>query len=255
MRPIVLGATLLGWVLALPAGALRAQDVDPRAYCVSRVTPTIRGLFEQGDRQALGRLAGDTASRATSFLAPSGVPPAAPPAGANRAARRRYERAAMDWRCQYAASKVADADSTTAWCEGTPGDGVGEIVVFQTSAEAGPPVLEIWAGYGKSESVFRSNARPRQVRVWALRFEVDVEMEDGPGKVEFASPRPVGSRVVELRDLDGWQPLPFPDLRGGPSSDAGLLDLLVGVEIRSVYPGARFTDTCVSEIRASSDHR
>jgi hypothetical protein len=252
MQTIVIRATLLTVVLALPAGPLRAQEVDPRAACVDRFNPTIRGLFEQSNPQALARLAGDSVSWATSSLAPSGTPPAAPGAGANRAARRRHENAMMDWRCQYAASRIRDGDTTTAWCEGVPGDGVGEIAVFQTTAEEGPPTLEIWTGYGKSESVFRANNRPRQIRVWALRFEVDVEMEDGPGKVEFANPRPAGSRLVELQDLNGWQPLPLPDLNRVPAPDKALLDVLVGVEIRSVYPGSRFTDTCISEIRKAA---
>jgi hypothetical protein len=61
---------------------------------------------------------------------------------------------------------LRDGRSSTAWCEGVAGDGVGEIVIGPPLVEERP--VEIWIGYGKSPALFRSNGRPRRVRVHLL---------------------------------------------------------------------------------------
>lgn len=260
MRSIVLRVVLLGLSLGLGAGHLHAQGRYDR--CAGGGNPAIRTLLEQGRASeplvywflpqsgAFEFLNTSNQHWATSSLAASGTPPTI-----LRLPRYVdfYRTTPVDsadlahalWTCQYSADRLADYDTTTAWCEGVPGDGIGEVVLFRAdfvsvSEWEGPPRLQVWAGYGRSESLFRANSRPRQVRVWVVRHNGNRTIER---RMIFDSVRVVGSRLVELQDVNGWQALPLPDIGDE------LRNFLVALELRSVYPGTRFHDTCISEIR------
>ena len=66
-----------------------------------------------------------------------------------------------------------------------------------------------------------------------------------PGELRTDN-RFVARHVVELRDHNGFQPLPLPPNPGGYR---GSELVFVAVRIRSVYPGDKWEDTVISELR------
>jgi hypothetical protein len=182
-------------------------------------------------------LTGAYTAWSTSMLIPKGKPPTAPrPAEddeLNEAALARDE-----WTCTHSAERLTDGKPGTAWCEGVEGDGQAELVVAQVDARKR---LRIWAGYGKSAALHRANNRPRKVRVWVLAGRSLGAHQTGVG---FGDLQPLGRKVVELADRNGYQPLSLP--RVAIPDEAVTF---VALEILSVYPGRKHRDTCVSEIQ------
>jgi len=147
----------------------------------------------------------------------------------------------VGWLCMYSAYSAMDGNPKTAWVEGVAGDGIGEVVIVKVNTRR--PV-RIWAGYGKSETTFKNNNRPKKVRVYVLEGR-----HDWGGSTEladlFTDIRVVGKHEVILKDLNGYQPLNLP--KHTISNKKAIT--FVAVEILSVYSGTKYKDTCISEIR------
>jgi len=167
--------------------------------------------------------------------------------------------------CRHSPAATQDADSATAWCEGVEGDGVGEVLAlpWETSLYPGGSErlrnvrtqtlsgrltgLRIWAGYGRSPALFRANGRPRLLHVSA----VHANLAEGPNQIPQYGWAHHNLTVtdlgdVELRDVNGWQEVSFPAV---PLEKL----LFLALEIRSLYPGTRYHDTCVSGARLVTD--
>jgi|GEM_PF-411238 len=141
------------------------------------------------------------------------------------------------WSCMYSPYSAMDRNPQTAWVEGVPGDGIGEFVIVRVDTDK--PV-KIWAGYGKSKDTFNNNNRPQWVRVYVLEGKQEIESEAG---ISFSNIKVVASHEVLLEDINGYQPLSLPE----HVINRGMVSF-VAVEILSVYPGAKYNDTCISEI-------
>jgi hypothetical protein len=126
----------------------------------------------------------------------------------------------------YRASNLSDQDVTTAWVEGVPGDGEGEVItaLFLDGPE-GETVpfrgLTLMNGYAKSEGAWESNGR---VHLLEMRLNGTplycIELEDS-----------------RLPQSVFWQD----DI---PVTDGDLLELV----ILSVYPGHSYDDTAVTDL-------
>lgn len=55
----------------------------------------------------------------------------------------------------------------------------------------------------------------------------------------------LGRLKVTLEDTNGYQHLPLPDIAEGDQA------AFLGIRILSAFPGAKWQDTCISEIRAA----
>jgi hypothetical protein len=192
------------------------------------------------------------ASFATSYLTAPGAAPAkpVPPFFENdtNGTYLQWRGRFMRWACQYAPERAYDGDTGTAWVEGAEGVGIGEVLVVPAdeSCSACPDLrgpLEIWAGFGRSPALHRANARPREIRVYLLRAQ---RLDRGEGTEEsvetFTNLDVVAVRQVVLEDRNGYQALPLPPIPEGEH-------FLVGLEVQSVYPGARWQDTAITEVR------
>lgn len=236
MRTIMRCVVLLGLSLGLGVGSLMAQ-MEPCGPPGGN--ELIRRMLQGGRWSSIDEVhlssppvQDDRGHWATSYLRPSGTRPSDPDAE-------------IGWTCQYLPERVRDDDSTSAWCEGVEGDGVGEVLFFPagyyqdrlggTYASSRLTGLRIWVGFGKSPALFRANGRPRELQVTIARKRpfaggdsVEVQIAD--------------QRTVELQDLDGWQDVPLPEVRFDESFS------FLALEIRSVYAGTRYHDTCISGI-------
>lgn len=118
----------------------------------------------------------------------------------------------------YEPDKMFDGNRDTAWVEAEEGDGVGETVTLHFGRQRKLAGFEIINGYDKNETIWAANSRIRQLEVaTATGPSLDVTLQDvrGARRVDFS--KPVDTSFLELT-------------------------------IRSVYRGAKYRDTAVSEL-------
>ncbi len=117
---------------------------------------------------------------------------------------------------------VSDGDPKTAWVEGADGAGEGEWIRMQvTPMEGATRVrLRMRPGYHKSASLFKANARPREMTIKLLPSEKTTK--------------------VTAKDAMEWQEFVA-------EQPAGAVDA-VEVRVDSVYPGAKYSDLCISDV-------
>ena len=151
------------------------------------------------------------------------------------------------WSCTYAASMITDGDAKTAWVEGATAEGAGEVVIV-TDVDLSKKV-EILAGFGKSDALFKANNRPKTIRVHVLQAKSGDASQCGR---TYESVRLLTSKTLTLKDLNGFQSLAVPAFkrekftRDNTEYDYGYWLM---IEIVDVFAGAKYKDTCISEIR------
>ncbi|MDR2499524.1 MAG: hypothetical protein LBD37_00405 [Treponema sp.] len=107
------------------------------------------------------------------------------------------------------------------WVEGAAGTGIGETLTLTLPPGFGNALL-ISSGFVSYEKpyLYRENARIKQLRIYNERRQ---------------------SRTVELRDTPHFQPLNVDGLLSNGSS-------VLFLEIKEVYPGTKYEDTCVNAL-------
>jgi hypothetical protein len=119
----------------------------------------------------------------------------------------------------YGPTNLLDGKLDTGWVEGAAGNGEGEWVLAQFGGMRSVTGLEFLNGYHKNEELFRRNNR---VAV------LEIQLSNGV------------SGTVMLDDASGVQKINL----GGPHPVTW-----VKMTIRAVYPGTRYRDTALSEMR------
>ncbi len=148
----------------------------------------------------------------------------------------------------YDAKNLVDGVAATAWCEGVDGDGVGQWVEVSAApgttveAQCGFEGLAFVPGYAKSQTIYENNNRVRSVRIGPCGTDGGEVVDLAPGDRFDRSAQFVGMAFMSGR-TDGLTAL------GAPfANDAA--KLCFRVTIASVDPGAKYHDTCVSELAA-----
>ncbi|MCU0844656.1 MAG: hypothetical protein MUC76_06995 [Spirochaetes bacterium] len=194
----------------------------------------------------------------SSHLRATGSPPArAVPAEGQDEDEADYEyyRALERWSCMYTALSAMDGSTATAWCEGKKDEGIGEILIVKV--DTAKPV-RIWNGLGAGDSLYRANNRAQKIRVWALQArQARKEIGQYETGLVFTDITVVGSHEITLKDFNGWQSLPLPPrkrlafqsvIEKGEPAVKYEDSMFLAIEILSVYRGAKYNDTCISEI-------
>jgi len=103
-----------------------------------------------------------------------------------------------------------------AWCEGAPGQGIGEWVAVRLDPPLIFQTIYLVNGYVRLPETFRNNGRVRQFDIETSNgFVTSVTLEDRPDEQVIRLPSAQRAEWIRLT-------------------------------IRSVYPGQRFSDTCLS---------
>jgi hypothetical protein len=119
----------------------------------------------------------------------------------------------------YEPKYAIDNDITTAWVEGVKGSGIGEWIDFAFAKEEKIKAINIINGYAKSNKHYCVNNRVKKVKI---------QFNDG------------ASMVQELKDaVLEPQRIELPEEKTVYS---------VRMTILEVYPGAKYNDTCISEV-------
>lgn len=182
---------------------------------------------------------------ASSYLKASGTPPKIieDPEGMEPPEDSDY----VNWTCTYSMGNIGDNNPATTWVEGVKGYGIGEVLIVPCLDLTQP--VKIWAGYGKSESSFINNSRPKNVRLVIVQAEVEGVTQYG---TIYENLRMVSQSQVELKDINGYQSLQTPYFKSSMyefESEQRDHTYFLGLEILDVYKGSKWDDTCISELR------
>lgn len=119
----------------------------------------------------------------------------------------------------HSAELVIDDDINTGWVEGSSGQGINETLTITLDGEYMVKGFYIHAGYQKSDSLYEKNSRPKLIEVSFSNGEIEVfTLEDfcGVQNCELSKPAYISS---------------------------------ISITIRSVYPGSKYEDTVISELK------
>lgn len=117
----------------------------------------------------------------------------------------------------YSPLNLLDNDLTTNWQEGEEGYGEGTVLTFSFDGPVTLSGMEIVNGNGVSEKKYLANSRPK-----------DIVIRMGTKKVQYTLADQFGKQLISL----------------SPELEIDELD----ITIDSVYEGAKYTDTCISDI-------
>ncbi|MEM7192030.1 MAG: TIR domain-containing protein, partial [Pseudomonadota bacterium] len=119
----------------------------------------------------------------------------------------------------YGPQNLTDGSDQTAWVEGAGGQGISEFVVAEFDAPRMVRGLTIWNGYNKSADIYSKNSRAKDVEIKFSNGEsLNAVLEDMPGPQELALDAPIEASWIAL-------------------------------VIRDVYPGNKYRDTAINELR------
>jgi len=247
-----------GFLLLLILHLIFMQPGFGQAYEAQpcKEAPELKVQLDQGKiRSVTPRGPSFTMSGTSSMLAaPTSKRPAPPAPGANPMTasdiHEEYLKADDAWSCTYGPPNLTDGDIRTGWAEGAKGQGKGEVVIIPLPNTSNG--VQIYSGYGKSETLWFKNSRPRliEVSIFGQGWSPPVQ-----GSMQQDLPL-LGRLVIALQDTRGWQDLTLP-----PTTDMSITAPNTGrdvqqtpsylaVRILDVYPGTQWPDTVISEIRA-----
>ena len=162
---------------------------------------------------------------------PDAVPPEAP---RPRAQRENCSRSGNATFCvssalppahgnSYGARNLLDGNDNTAWVEGSSGQGAGDFVVIEFDAPRSVRGVIVQDGYAKNADIFGKNSRVKDVELnFSTGDSMQATLTDQTGEQRINLNRPVKAKWVQLI-------------------------------IRSVYPGWKYSDTAVNELRVDAE--
>lgn len=164
-----------------------------------------------------------------------------------------------EWSSMYGPSKAFDGQLDTAWSEGVPGDGIGEVLIADLSPEK---PLKIFTGYARSKDLWLKNNRPRNIKIFILKSIKTSSNQEDSYPIDITV---IDEQYATLKDVFDWQPLPVEKSKitfenREKSQDEKYSkkerdeywekreNYMIGIQILSVYTGTKYQDTLISEI-------
>jgi len=166
----------------------------------------------------------------------------------------------LDIKKKYGAVYLFDKDYTTTWAEGKSGAGIGEAIY--TVIPEGCRTISIFSGYGKSESLYNKNNRPKTISLTCL-IGINPSGYVTETHAIFKSIQLSPTYTIELEDVFGVQRFPFPfndkklksfknevseKFKNDYKLKAESIQVILKLTITDVYKGKKYDDTCISEI-------
>jgi len=161
---------------------------------------------------------------------------------------------------KYGMQNLFDGNFQTAWVEGAKGQGIGEAVFIAIPYNY--KILNIFGGFGKSMALYKNNSRPKRIKLTCfagISPEGHVtEIAEGYLSRKFPE-----EYFLDLEDKFAVQSFPFPfsgkelkdfqdnyveDYKKTSSTPIAYSKTILKIEIADVYKGAKYEDTCISEL-------
>lgn len=162
---------------------------------------------------------------------------------------------------KYSVDKLVDGKLNTAWVEGDPDDGIGKWIEIHFDDSKGirhlPKSIAIVNGYYKSERLYYANRRLKSIKLVVtfkkyVHFSKKTSIETKEKTFHFydktyVKPTPENIKkyltfLYEGSDFNQHYIEPEDRIEKGITK--------VFIQILSTYPGAKYDDTCISEIIA-----
>ena len=118
---------------------------------------------------------------------------------------------------------VVDGNTDTSWQEGVDGDGLGEYITLDLGEEMQVQFLEAWLGNWRSDDWYNRNNVPA---------ELYIQFYDNAGGY-----------------VDDTLCFPKEKKKFGIELSRPVTARYVRIKIVDVYPGSKYDDTCIAEIR------
>jgi hypothetical protein len=170
---------------------------------------------------------------------------------------------------QYGPHNLFDNDPATCWAEGVSGNGIGEFIFF--NVRKGAKRIEFVNGYGKSKGLFEKNNRVKRLKasIYVGIHKLGDATEVG---LYFQAVKYKREVSLSLDDVMGTQMIRFPfewsklnafrekvvdeyvkrfakELKEEKIDKTDLeVIYILWLEIRGVYKGNTYDDTCISDI-------
>nr|MBP3282537.1 hypothetical protein [Treponema sp.] len=169
---------------------------------------------------------------------------------------------------------IGEDDTSTAWVEGAEGDGIGEWVIVPVKPTGESTwnrlsgsrkhrydgdftvSLSVCNGYQKSLDLYRKNNRVREAKISVYAAAMSFGQDDA---YLLWNPDCVYEETITLND----DIIKNPICLNYHTEDFSITlpekyrtehcELYLKLEIRSVYKGTKYSDTCISEMRATVD--
>lgn len=185
---------------------------------------------------------------ASSFLKPSGVEPKVVVIPGDAPDYSKLDA----WTCMYSPGNVTDMNTKTAWVEGMADYGIGEVLIVSCLDLKKP--VQIWAGYGKSPAIFTQNSRPKKIKTMIVQGDTPGYTQYG---TEYHNLKVVAQADLELQDVNQFQSLTIPpfEIVSYLNKDQNSYvdhNYFLAIQILDVFKGAKWSDTCISEIKNSA---
>ncbi|HUX96891.1 MAG TPA: hypothetical protein VMV47_14245 [Bacteroidales bacterium] len=240
---------LKGFIIIFLLSVSIVLSAQMESFPCNSSNPQLKSLFKGGVIKSLnihGCYGPGLGNLSSTFLMPTGKAPKI--IESETEGEPPNDDAYVNWTCTYSPGKISDNDPKTAWVEGVKGTGIGEVLIVPCLDLAKP--VKIWAGYGKSQTVFTSNSRPKKIRTVIIRAELGGGAQYG---TDYENLKVISEGVVILGDKNGYQNLSIPKFKVDTffsqiSNSYVKYEYLLGIEILEVYPGTKYEDTCISEI-------
>lgn len=120
----------------------------------------------------------------------------------------------------YPPINAVDDNVNTAWVEGAEGDGIGEWLEFEAAGIHEVSGIKLINGYAKSEDLYYANNRIKKLRIELPGVTtIEKSLEDGIFDYQIID----FEKVIDVKNII--------------------------ITILEVYPGNKYNDTCISEIK------
>ena len=166
---------------------------------------------------------------------------------------------------------IGEDDTSTAWVEGAEGDGIGEWVMipvgtndgdtrwrFDGNGEGGnlKVCLSVENGYQQSKDLYLKNNRVKEAKISIYAAAMSFGQDDA---FLLWNPEVVCEETITLNDDIAVNPICFNTTEADFTFELPekyrneMCELYLRLEIRSVYKGTKYSDTCISHMCATVD--
>ncbi len=164
---------------------------------------------------------------------------------------------------KYGAQNLFDNNPATCWAESAPDSGIGQKI--QVAVRKIPDMVYFVNGYGKNRDLFHKNNRIKTIKLTCFAA-FSIEGHCTEQIIELNTLKYPLERIVTLADQPEKQKISFPfdrvnlniflkhaktvffQTHPGIEPENVRQVLLISFEIRSVYQGNKWNDTCLSEL-------
>ena len=180
---------------------------------------------------------------------------------------------------KYEITKINDGDYTTAWVEGKADDGINEWVIIPIKDEEDDDLRDarykyrkgsideitvefsFFNGYQETEDLYKKNNRVKDAKVLIYAVPYTCGMNSAH---LTANPDLVFEKTVTFSDEIIFNPIyinysnfeftfKLPE-KYRTDFEYRFFELYLKVEIKSVYKGTKYSDTCITEMHAKTIH-